>query len=311
MNWRIKSTLYKNISLLFSLYRVIIINEKRGDVMYIDKKEVGERILKIRKSYGYSMKEFGEAVGHAPKGSVNSWEKGVNLPNEERLKQIASMGNMSVNELLYGSFKEYVEKLVRDRLGIQLTDRFLSLFYQAMQQSGFTYGDDVEIVRFLNGLLTYHNVATRETAIFYQAAADAGGYYDGIIQKEDYAVLVCHAYADKQANTLHIMPAYERIQEEEHNNFLRTMDELAVPHKHNYFTSGFLTLGLALRDSRIICYRIDENSHTAKVTPYGYDCESDSFKPDKTLEYKKNRYFGREIAKEEMFRKFCSKDNSR
>ena len=71
--------------------------------MYIDKKEVGERILKIRKSYGYSMKEFGEAVGHAPKGSVNSWEKGVNLPNEERLKQIASMGNMSVNELLYGS----------------------------------------------------------------------------------------------------------------------------------------------------------------------------------------------------------------
>ena len=269
--------------------------------MYIDKKEVGKRILKIRKSYGYSMKEFGEKAGHAPRGSVNSWEKGVNLPNEERLKQIASMGNMSVNELLYGSFKEYIERLARERLGIQLSDRFLSLFYQAMQQSGFTYGDDVEIIRFLNGFLTYNNIATRETAVFYQAAADAGGYYDGAIQKEDYTVLVCHAYSDKQANTLHIMPAYERVQKEEHEKFLRAMDELSVPHKHNYFTSGLITLGLALRDSKIICYRVDENSHTAKVTPYGYDCESDSFIPDEAMGYEENRNFAREVAKEAVF----------
>lgn len=271
--------------------------------MYIDKKEVGKRILKIRKSYGYSMKEFGEKAGHAPRGSVNSWEKGVNLPNEERLKQIASMGNMSVNELLYGSFKEYIERLARERLGIQLSDRFLSLFYQAMQQSGYSYGDDVEIIRFLNGFLTYNNIATRETAIFYQAAADAGGYYDGVVQKEDHAVLVCHAYSDKQSNTLHIMPAYERVQKEEHEKFLRAMDGLAVPHRHNYFTSGFITLGLALRDSKIICYRVDENSHTAKVTSYGYDCESDSFMPDETMGYEENRNFAREVAKEAMFPK--------
>lgn len=271
--------------------------------MYIDKKKVGERILRIRKNYGYSMKEFGEAVGHAPKGSVNSWEKGVNLPNEDRLKQIASMGNISVNELLYGSFKEYVEKLVVDRLGIQLSDRFLNLFYHAMQQSGFTYGDDVEIVRFLNGLLTYHNIATRETAVFYQMAADAGGYYDGIIQKEDHAVLVCHAYADKQTNTLHIIPAYDREEGEEYQKLLHAMDELTVSHQHNYFTSGFLTLGLALRDSKIICYRVDENSHTAKITPYIYECESDAFMLDATMEYEKNLNFVREVAKEAYVQK--------
>lgn len=121
----------------------------------------------------------------------------------------------------YGLFKEYIEKLARERLDIQLTDRFLSLFYQAMQQSCFTYGDDVEIVRFLNGFLTYSNIATRETAIFYQATADAGGYYDGIFQKEDHAVPVCHAYSDKPANTLHIMPAYVREQGGEYKKFLR------------------------------------------------------------------------------------------
>ena len=116
-------------------------------------------------------------------------------------------------------------------------------------------------------------------------------------------MLVHHAYSDKQANTLHIMPVYEWVQKEEHEKFLRAMDELSVSHKHNYFTSGLITLGLALRDSKIICYRVDENSHTAKVTPYGYDCESDSFVQDETIEYAQNQNFARETAKEAAFQK--------
>ena len=91
------------------------------------------------------------------------------------------------------------------------------------------------------------------------------------------------------------------MQKEGHEKFLRAMDELAVPHKHNYFTSGFITLGHVLRDSRIISYRVDENSHTAKVTPYGYDCESDSFKSDETIEYESNRYLLMETIKEAIF----------
>ena len=90
--------------------------------MFLDKKEVGQRILQIRKKYGYSMQKFGEIIDNAPKGSVNSWEKGVNLPNEKRLKQIATLGNMTLNELLYGSFNEYVDKLVGEKLGIQLPE---------------------------------------------------------------------------------------------------------------------------------------------------------------------------------------------
>ena len=46
------------------------------------------------------MQKFGEIIDNAPKGSVNSWEKGVNLPNEKRLKQIATLGNMTLNELV-------------------------------------------------------------------------------------------------------------------------------------------------------------------------------------------------------------------
>ena len=136
--------------------------------MFVNKEAVGKRILQIRKKYGYSMQKFGEIIDNAPKGSVNSWEKGVNLPNEKRLKQIATLGNMTLNELLYGSFKEYVDMLITEKLGIELPEEFTRTFYSLLEQNGFTYGDDIEIVRLVNGFLTYHNLTTKETAIFYQ-----------------------------------------------------------------------------------------------------------------------------------------------
>ena len=124
--------------------------------MFVNKEAVGKRILQIRKKYGYSMQKFGEIIDNAPKGSVNSWEKGVNLPNEKRLKQIATLGNMTLNELLYGSFKEYVDMLITEKLGIELPEEFTRTFYSLLEQNGFTYGDDIEIVRLVNGFLTYH-----------------------------------------------------------------------------------------------------------------------------------------------------------
>ena len=109
-------------------------------------------------------------------------------------------------------------------------------------------------------------------------------------------MLVHHAYSDKQANTLHIMPVYEWVQKEEHEKNLRAMDESTIPHKHN-FMSGFINLGLALRDSCIICYRVDENSRTAKATPNSYGYESDKFVLDEMMEYEQNQNFVKEVEK--------------
>ncbi len=53
----------------------------------------------------------------------------MNLPNEKRLKQIATLGNMTLNELLYGSFKEYVDMLITEKLGIELPEEFTRTFY--------------------------------------------------------------------------------------------------------------------------------------------------------------------------------------
>ena len=67
----------------------------------INKECIGARIREIRLARGETMEEFGERF-EARKGVVNNWEKGRNLPNKRRIKAIAGMANISVQELLYG-----------------------------------------------------------------------------------------------------------------------------------------------------------------------------------------------------------------
>lgn len=82
--------------------------------MEIDKNLVGKRINSIRKENGLSMEKFGSLIDGASKGLVNNWEKGVNLPNNKRIKLIATLGRISVNELLYGDLSNYIHSLAYD-----------------------------------------------------------------------------------------------------------------------------------------------------------------------------------------------------
>lgn len=67
-----------------------------------DKKSVGERIKSIRINNGKTQEQFGELFS-ASKGNVATWEKGLSLPNKERLKLISELGNITIDELLYGT----------------------------------------------------------------------------------------------------------------------------------------------------------------------------------------------------------------
>lgn len=76
--------------------------------MLIDKKEVGSRIKTIRINLKETTAKFAQRFDPPASDSlVSRWERGVNLPNNERLKAIADLEGISVNELLYG-----VDKLV-------------------------------------------------------------------------------------------------------------------------------------------------------------------------------------------------------
>lgn len=94
--------------------------------MKIDKKAVGRRIFSIRQNMNLTLKDFGKIIGASKssisewengknlppaKSIVSRWEKGVMLPNKSRLEKIAYLGDMSVNELLYGDIEKEVEEL--------------------------------------------------------------------------------------------------------------------------------------------------------------------------------------------------------
>ena len=86
----------------------------------IDPEIVGSRIRDIRKTMGLSMSAFAERINHIlnekkiRSGTVSNWETGKNLPNNERLKAIAEIGGISVDELLYGPIRETIRRVYKE-----------------------------------------------------------------------------------------------------------------------------------------------------------------------------------------------------
>lgn len=69
--------------------------------VYIDKHKVGKRIQAIRFAKGMDQKQFSDII-HATVSALSNWENGKNLPNKERLKNIADLAGITVQKLLEG-----------------------------------------------------------------------------------------------------------------------------------------------------------------------------------------------------------------
>lgn len=83
--------------------------------MKINKKEIGRRIRGIRISRGFTLEEFGKFF-NAGKSNVSQWERGLSIPNADRIYKISKFANITVDELLYGSnqdIEELYKKLIR------------------------------------------------------------------------------------------------------------------------------------------------------------------------------------------------------
>ena len=80
----------------------------------IDKKAIGARIKSIRLEKGLTLHEFGNMIGGADRSIASRWERGVSLPNNERLKTIAEIGGTTVDFLLYGSLDDYARRLLKE-----------------------------------------------------------------------------------------------------------------------------------------------------------------------------------------------------
>lgn len=86
-------------------------NYYRGDSLDINKKEVAKRIKNIRLKKGITMVEYGKLIDPikpVKTGVISNWENGKQLPNKSRLMKIAEIGNVSIDELLYGDDYDYL-----------------------------------------------------------------------------------------------------------------------------------------------------------------------------------------------------------
>lgn len=85
----------------------------------MSKDNIAARIKTIRQKLGMNQSEFGELIGDAHKSVVSKWEKGQNHPNNARLKRIAEVGNISINELLYGTVEERAKEVLLEEVDNQ------------------------------------------------------------------------------------------------------------------------------------------------------------------------------------------------
>ena len=76
--------------------------------------QISERIKTIRLSLGLSMEEFGKLfTPNVDKSLISRWEKEVNHPNNERMKKIAEIGDLSVETL---KFRKYEFNMIGERI---------------------------------------------------------------------------------------------------------------------------------------------------------------------------------------------------
>lgn len=100
----------------------------------IDKKTVGKQIRQIRLSRGYTLQGFGDLM-NANRGNVQRWESGHCLPNKKRLVVISKLGNMTVNQLLYGDREQDIEELYQELIKLP-KEELIILMLKIAQNKG-------------------------------------------------------------------------------------------------------------------------------------------------------------------------------
>ena len=121
--------------------------------MKVDLKAAGQRIKDIRRQHNYSMARFSKLVGNSSASTVNNWEKGNNLPKEDRLEKLAILGNTTVDWIRYGNFDGYVTRLLtQNKLNISLKDEQTQRLLETLKKKKITYLQDLEILTTANEL---------------------------------------------------------------------------------------------------------------------------------------------------------------
>jgi len=122
------------------------------------RKDIATRISQVRNGLGMTLKDFGKQfTSPVNAGVVQKWERGTNLPNDEHMIEIAKLGNVSINWLMYGSdFENFQNHLLP-----QVFQKLESLESE-LRNNNIT---DAQTMEFNNNIMEFLNSLTLESFI--------------------------------------------------------------------------------------------------------------------------------------------------
>lgn len=238
--------------------------------------EVGIRIKKIRTNLGYSMSQFGELISDSPKTTVNNWERGINLPKEDKLKKIALLGKVTTNELLYGTPEEFISTIIVEHFRLQLNPLFLKQIIVFLEKQKIDLYDEMSIIAFVQGIVDSGSLVEQESKyLSYTPIVGSNNLYlvsttrNGEVTEPAFFV-----HVEKEKNRVHYLPyTFAENQSELFYNVPGLNKQLDI----DYFTRQFPLLDIELNQSTIVYYGIKEKENTTNIIEYRYNDEEKIF----------------------------------
>lgn len=243
--------------------------------------EVGIRIKKIRTDLGYSMSQFGELISDSPKTTVNNWERGINLPKEDKLKKISLLGKVTTNELLYGTPEEFISKSIVEHFRLQLNPLFLKQIIVFLEKQKIDLYDEMSIIEFVQGIVDSGSLVEQESIFLsYTPILGPNDLYLATINRNgEVTETVFFVHVEKEKNSVHYLPF---IFAENQSELFYNVPELSKQLDIDYFTRQFPLLDVDLNQSTIVYYGIKEKENTANIIEYRYNDEEKIFDVEKT-----------------------------
>lgn len=87
-------------------------SEQKG--VKTDKNAVGVRLSGLRKQNKLSMDEVAHYVNVSGRSTINGWEKGRSIPEDDKLERLSTLFNVSIDYILHGN--NYKNEMLRDTL---------------------------------------------------------------------------------------------------------------------------------------------------------------------------------------------------
>lgn len=71
---------------------------------FMNNKKIGIFLIKLRKNLNMTQYDLSKYL-YVNRETISKWERGIYIPNAEILIKLSKLYNVSINEILYGEYK--------------------------------------------------------------------------------------------------------------------------------------------------------------------------------------------------------------